>query len=115
MDITFGTSVTYFFKTLHIENDLPIFSLSLVICFLVSVTAQALLVLRVDSPRNFPFLRCLLPQATIYLLQIVVMLLVMTCNAWVIFAVVLGQVSGYAVYNKRVNSMRPIAAEGMCC
>ena len=105
MDIEFSYTAIYFVKPLKVTPETKLyFYLSLAAVLLHSILAQLAVKYRVyNIKRSTQIYGPVLVQFVIYLNRAISMLLLMTCNGWVILAVILGNFVGYVLFNSKFS------------
>ena len=103
MNIAFDYKVAYFFDILRIDETMKIqFVTSLGLVFIFGLVSQLLLRYKPDRiKRSTNLVYDIMLEAVIIFSNIVVMLLMMTCNGWVILALLFGLMFGYMAFHSK--------------
>ena len=117
MNIEFSYTAAYFLRDWKTNPDNPtVFIVSLTAVFIFALVNQAVFSKRVAVvTRNTNVLGAILFQTVVYVFKAMLMLLLMTCNGWVILSVILGSIFGYAIYGGDDTISHTDFENKMCC
>ena len=117
MNITFDYHVVYFFKEWEIKNNKLYFFLSLIPVLIFSFFSTYIYSLNRIIKRSSYLRPIIFNKSMIFLCQIIIMFILMTCNFWVILTCILGLFLGYLLflskYRRKITSEQYM--EKLCC